>query len=118
MRKQTVKVAGRIVEVKELTIGEIKRLFEKYSGDYAAFLAGQENENLDAMIEFFQTKVGEIFPELDGVSIDDVYPSELEALGEAFLAVNFTGVRKLLDQIFKLADRAGQFRAPIPGPGK
>lgn len=136
MRQKTVKIGGRIVTVKEMTVGGIKGLFAKYSADYGEFVAKIKEERQEMLAslqegdpippvdtfgplsEFVKSKVVELFPELDGVSMDDLYPSEIEALAEAFMDVNFTGARKLTETIFKFADRANQFAPIMPGPGK
>lgn len=134
MRKKTVKIAGRLVTVSEMKVGELKALASKYVGDYEIYrkqqmktianaaigMTPEQRANLQVdligeLAGYIQTKVVELFPELEGVSLEDLYPSEIEELADAFIEVNFTGARKLMSEIFKFAERASKFT--LPGAG-
>lgn len=134
MRKKTVKISGKTVTVSEMKIGELKATMGKYLGDYEIYrkqrtaeiveaakeMTPEEQTNLKVdhfgeLVGFVQSKIIELFPELEGVSLDDLYPSEIEDLADAFIDVNFTGARKLMTEIFKFAERASKFSSPGVG---
>jgi hypothetical protein len=62
--------------------------------------------NITEIIPVFEDKLVEFFPELTPADIGKSYPSEIEALVEAWIAVNFTGLKKVFQPLLSLARAA------------
>lgn len=117
MRRQSVKVAGKVVQINELRVMELKALIEKVGADFlkTEFGAGQV-DYLDAGIRFLQNHVSVVFPDLTPEDIENAYPSEIEALVEGFVDVNFFGVRRIAGNVLEFAERMARLNSG-PGPG-
>ena len=100
-RTETVTVNGKKITVKECKIRELKEdIFPKLTSVMdTEDLAGKEVKDL---IPVFISKITEIFPEITEADIEESYPSEIEALIEAWVNVNFTGLKKLAKQVLVL----------------
>ena len=117
MRRQSVKIAGKIVQINELRVSELKALIEKVGADFlkTEFGAGQVNY-MDASIRFLQDHVSVVFPDLTGEDLENAYPSEIEALVEGFIDVNFFGVRRIAGSVLEFAERMARLNS-APGTG-
>jgi hypothetical protein len=97
MRSEIVTVNGKKVTVKEKRVIELRtevapKIFELFDGG----LTGLDTADL---IPALQEKVSEIFPELSPEDLDNCYPSEIEALVQAFINVNFGGLKKIIPKL-------------------
>lgn len=93
-RSQVVTVNGKQITVKELKIRELREeVLPKIDGLFSGEdLKGKEAKDV---FHLFEAKLTEFFPELTEADIEESYPSEIEGLIEAWVSVNFTGLRKL-----------------------
>jgi hypothetical protein len=66
--------------------------------------------NITEIIPVFEDKLVEFFPELTPADIEESYPSEIEALVEAWIAVNFTGLKKIFKPLLSLAQMGTKMR--------
>jgi hypothetical protein len=101
MRTKNVTVNGKQVTVKEAKIKEFKDvILPKVFG----MLDGVElkDKQVVDLIPLFSEKVAEFFPELSEADIEESYPSEIEGLIEAYIEVNFSGLKKMAKPLFGL----------------
>lgn len=100
MRSKSVTIAGKEIVIRESKIKEIKEnLIPKIE---TAWIEVSKSD-ISGIIDRFGDQLPEIFPELKGVELDELYPSELEEFVEAWIDVNFTGVKRLLGPLLSLA---------------
>ena len=113
MRTKNVKIAGKELAVQESRIGELKQLvadlFPGSGGKLSEIDIGKLLE-LD-VDEILSTKLPELFPGLTAEDVDNAYMSELEKLLEAFVDVNFFGLKRLIQPLMNLA-QAGATNLP------
>lgn len=100
-RSQTVTVNGKQVTVKEKTVRELREEVIPQITNALKMddLAGKE---ITDVVSLLTEKVAEFFPELTPADVDNAYPSEIEALVEAWINVNFTGVKKIYAPVLRL----------------
>lgn len=104
MRNKIVTVADKNIDVKEKRIGELETLVaEIFPGSKGkiADIGNALNDielDWDLAYKFFP----KLFPELTKDDIKNAYMSELEALMEAFVNVNFLGIKNLIKQVTRL----------------
>jgi len=105
MRNKVVSFAGKEIRVEEKRIGELEKLitelFPSSKGKIANIDLAKELDALD--FDILYEKLLVIFPELTKDDIKNAYMSEIEELIEAFLDVNFLGLKKLLRPMLTLA---------------
>ena len=97
MRQIVVTVNEKRITVKERRISELRteiapKIFSLLDG-------GLENKQIADLIPLLEDKISEIIPELTPEDIDNAFPSELEALIQAFIDVNFGGVKKIIPML-------------------
>lgn len=94
MRTKTVTVNGKQVVVKEQ---KIKELREEVAPKVFAILDTSSVQDMQTSdwIRLLESRVAEFFPELTEADIDEAYPSEIEALIQAYIDVNFSGLKKM-----------------------
>jgi len=103
MRTKIVTLNGSAITIKELKIKELKtNVLPKLEPAFKALMSGEVSDVLDT----FGEQLKDFFPDLKDVDLDECYPSEVEAFLEAWVDVNFTGLRRLLEQVLYFA-RAG-----------
>ena len=103
MRTRTVEIAGKSIVIREMKIKDIKtNLIPKIEPAWGAITSGDITDVIDNLGE----QIAEIFPELKGVDIDECFPSEIEAFVEAWLDVNFFGIRRVAGQLLSLVKLA------------
>ena len=103
MRTRTVEIAGKSIVIREMKIKDIKtNLIPKIEPAWKAITSGEITDVIDNLGE----QMAEIFPELKGVDIDECFPSEIEAFVEAWLDVNFFGIRRVVGPLLSLAKLA------------
>lgn len=97
MRNQTVTVNGKQVVIKEKRVSELRNdVLPKIVGLLDGGLAGVDVKDILPLLE---EKISEIVPELSPEDIDNAYPSELENLVQAFIDVNFSGIKKMIPMV-------------------
>ena len=97
MRTKIVKVANKEILIQEKTIGEIKKLVNELNMDFSKLMETEINKEgfLNDVLGILQDKIEVIFPQLKEIDMDNVYISELEALIDGFLEVNFLMLKKV-----------------------
>lgn len=103
MRTKTVKIAEKEVIVREKKIKELKDLLENNKNIFEDLLKSNSVEDgLNAINALLFDKIKEIFPTITDDDIEEAVPSEVEELINAFIDVNFTGVKKVATLLMKL----------------
>ena len=97
MRTKIVKVADKDILIQEKTIGEIKRIVNELNVDFSKLMNTElEKDNfLNEVLAIIQDRIEILFPQLKDIDMDNVYISELEALIDGFLEVNFSMMKKV-----------------------
>ena len=104
MRNKTVDFAGKKIRVEEKRIGEIEKiiadLFPESKGNIQKVDLSKllEQANFDLLYK----KLPIIFPDITKDDVKNAYMSEIEALVEAFVNVNFFGLKKLIQPMLKM----------------
>ena len=101
MRTKIVKVANKEILIQEKTIGEIKKLVNELNMDFSKLMETEINKEgfLNDVLGILQDKIEVIFPQLKDIDMDNVYISELEALIDGFLEVNFLMMKKVFMKV-------------------
>lgn len=104
MRNKLVTIAEKTIDVKEMRIGELEKLvielFPESKGDFKKIDISKLMEG--AGFDLLYKELPKIFPELTKDDIKNAYMSEIEALVEAFVNVNFFGLKKLIQPMLKV----------------
>jgi len=112
MRNKTVEFAGKKIRVEEKRIGELEKivvdLFPESKGNIQKVDLGKLLEQAD--FELLYKKLPVIFPEITKDDIKNAYMSELEALIEVFIEVNFQGLKRLVRPLMNLIQAGLQQR--------
>ena len=97
MRTKIVKVADKDILIQEKTIGEIKKIINELNVDFSKLMQTEiEKDNfLNEVLLIIQDRIEILFPQLKDIDMDNVYISELEALIDGFLEVNFSMLKKV-----------------------
>ncbi|MDD3895065.1 MAG: hypothetical protein PHU36_08630 [Syntrophomonadaceae bacterium] len=99
MRSESVVIAGQNIVIREMKIKDIKeKLLPKLESAWGVITSGEITD----LIENLGGQAKEIFPELADINIEECYPSEIEAFVEAWINVNFTGIKRLFGQLLSL----------------
>lgn len=99
MRTQTVNIAGKTITIQEKKIKYFREeMLPKIKPAWESILATNVNLVADTLL----VQVPDLFPELDGIDLDECYPSEIEAFVEAWINVNFTGIKRLAGPVMSL----------------
>lgn len=99
-RSKVVTVNGKTVAIQEKRIGELEALADKL-GISADALATADMKTLIPSLLY--DKLPALFPELTADDVKNAYPSEVEALVEAFLDCHFFGLKRLAGPLMSLA---------------
>jgi hypothetical protein len=101
-RNKTVTINGKQVIVRE---HKIKELRENIIPKLSSFMDMQElaGKEIKDIIPLFEARLADFFPEITEADIDEAYPSEIEALLEAWIDVNFFGLKKIYKPVLSLA---------------
>lgn len=104
MRNKTVEFAGKKIRVEEKRIGELEKivaeLFPESKGNIQKIDLGKLLEQ--AGFDLLYKKLPVIFPDITKDDIKNAYMSELEALIEVFVEVNFHGIKRLVGPLMNL----------------
>ena len=114
MRTKTITFAGKKLRIEESRINELEGMVKKLFPESKGKITDIKLDSLMDQIgfELFYEKVPILFPELTADDVKNAYPSELETLLEAFVEVNFTGVKKLIRPLMNLMQIGMQPGAP------
>jgi len=114
MRNKTVEFAGKKIRVEEKRIGELEKiiadLFPESKGNIQKVDLGKLLEQ--AGFDLLYKKLPVIFPEIAKDDVKNAYMSEIEALVEAFVDVNFTGIKRLIKPLMNLIQAGIQPGSP------
>lgn len=104
-RTQKVSIAGKEIVVQERRIGELKQLVaDLFPGSGGKLSEVDLSKLFDLEVEdVLYKKLPDLFPGLTAEDVDNAYMSEVEALIEAFIDVNFFGLKKLIGPLMNLA---------------
>jgi len=112
MRNKTVEFAGKKIRVEEKRIGELEKivaeLFPESKGNIQKIDLGKLLEQ--ASFDLLYKKLPVIFPDITKDDIKNAYMSELEALIEVFVEVNFHGLKRLVRPLMNLIQAGLQQR--------
>ena len=104
MRNKTVEFAGKKIRVEEKRIGELEKivaeLFPESKGNIQKIDLGKLLEQ--AGFDLLYKKLPVIFPDITEEDVKNAYMSELEALIEVFVEVNFHGLKRLIKPLMNL----------------
>ena len=119
MRNRTITFAGKSLRIQESRIGELEemvsRLFPKSEGK----ISDISIESIVNQIGFdlFYDMLPVIFSDITADDVRNAYPSEIEDLLEAFIDVNFTGVKRLIGPLLDIMQTGMMQPAGIPTDG-
>lgn len=101
MRTKIVKVASKDILIQEKTIGEIKKIVTDLNIDFSRLMETEIDKDnfLNEVLLIIQDRIEILFPQLKDVDMDNVYISELEALVDGFLEVNFLMLKKVFMKV-------------------
>ncbi len=118
MRTRTITFGGKKLRVEESRISELEELVNKLFPESKGKITDISLDSIMDQVGFdlFYEKIPVLFPELTADDVKNAYPSEVEALLEAFVYVNFTGVKKLLGPLMDLL-QVGMVQPGIPTAG-
>lgn len=114
MRDKTVEFAGKKIRVEEKRIGELEKivadLFPESKGNIQKVDLNKilEQVGFDLLYE----KLPIIIPDIAKDDVKNAYMSELEALVEAFIDVNFTGIKRLVGPLMNMVQAGMQPGSP------
>jgi len=112
MRNKTVEFAGKKIRVEEKRIGELEKivaeLFPESKGNIQKIDLGKLLEQ--AGFDLLYKKLPVIFPDITEEDVKNAYMSELEALIEVFVEVNFHGLKRLVRPLMNLIQAGLQQR--------
>lgn len=116
-RTKNVTVAGKEYVVQERRIGELKQLVaDLFPGSGGKLSEVDPTKLFDLEIDdVLYTKFPELFPGLTAEDVDNAYMSEIEALVEAFVDVNFFGLKRLVASLMQMA-QAGAMQQTVAAP--
>ena len=109
MRSKEITFNGKKHTVQEQRVKDLNKLMDSMKDDFEKFTNLKSIEDLkDAILSILQDKLTLIVPGIKAEDIPEAYPSEIEGVLEAFLEVNFSGLRKLLGQLLSYAKIASR----------
>ncbi len=105
MRTKLVTVNGKEISVQERRIGDLEKLVAELFPGSGGSLAKVDLAKLADKLDWdlFYDNVPLLFPALSADDVKQAYPSELEALVEAFVDVHFFGLKRLMAPLLGLA---------------
>lgn len=117
MRNKTMTFAGKKLRIEESRIGEIENMVKELFPESKGKITDISLDSLMEQVGFdlFYEKIPILFPELTADDVKNAYPSEVEALLEAFVDVNFTGVKRLIGPLMSFMQIGMQPGTPTAG---
>ncbi|MBC7340950.1 MAG: hypothetical protein H5U02_00590 [Clostridia bacterium] len=112
MRTKVVTLNGKQVTVREHKVKELREevipKIERVFGEQGLDLSKMADASLGSLIETFEDKLAEFFPDVSKEDIENSYISEVEALVEAWIEVNFTGLKRVMPPLLSLMRMGSQ----------
>ncbi|TCS80380.1 hypothetical protein [Tepidibacillus fermentans] len=104
MRTKVITFAGKTITVEEKKIGELEQLLAKLFPATKGKIKdlGKALDNLEIDWDLLYKKIPAIFPDITETDVKNAYISELEELIQAFIEVNFFGLKKLIPKLVSL----------------
>lgn len=111
MRKAEIEIGEKTIVIKELRIGDLKKLFTELTGGTMGeidklFKSDLPSDATAAISGILGGLLGEklclVIPGLTLEDIENAYPSEMEMAIAAFIDVNFTGIKKVGAPLLKM----------------
>ena len=101
MRTKIVKVSNKEILIQEKTIGEIKKIVTDLNIDFSRLMETEIDKDnfLNEVLLILQDRIEILFPQVKDVYIYNFYISELEALVDGFLEVNFLMLKKVFMKV-------------------
>ncbi len=104
MREKVINFAGKEIRIQEKKIGELEKivaeLFPESKGNIQKIDLSKLLEQ--AGFELLYKKLPKIIPEITKEDVKNAYMSEIEALVEAFVDVNFMGLKRMIKPLMSL----------------
>lgn len=100
MRTKTVILSGKEIVIREQLVKQLKEDTLPKIGPAWAALKGTD---MSGIVDAIGDQIKVIFPEIKDIDLDECYPSEIEAFLEAWIEVNFTGLKRLLGPVLYFA---------------
>ena len=104
MRNKTVEFGGKKIRIEEKRIGELEKivaeLFPESKGNLSKIDLSKLLEG--AGFDLLYKKLPIVIPDITKDDVKNAYMSEIEALVEAFIDVNFTGIKRLINPLMSL----------------
>ncbi len=101
MRNKTIDFAGKKIRIEEKRIGElegiIRELFPKSKGNLQKINIAELIEQVDFSLLYDKLPV--LISDITKDDVKNAYMSELEALLEVFVDVNFFGIKRMMGPI-------------------
>lgn len=92
MRKKTVSIGGKTVTIQEQKIKDLK---QRLLPDVVTAWGAIKERDMSEIIYVIGEQLPNICPELQGINLDECYPSEVETFVEAWVDVNFSGLKRV-----------------------
>lgn len=107
------KEKGKTVVVKEKPIGQLEELLNKFLGSKVSEIVQvNDAEQLkSSLFGIIYDNIPELFPPITSEDVKLMYPSEIEELVDAFINVNFFGVKRLAVPLMGLIRQLPQLQA-------
>lgn len=104
MRNQTIEFAGKKIRIEEKRIGELEKIIADVFPESKGNVSKIKIEKLLEQIgfELLYEKLPLIISEITAEDVKNAYMSELEALLEGFIDINFTGIKRLVGPLMNL----------------
>ena len=104
MRKAVVSFAGKDIRVEEKRIGELEKIVAELFPESAGNIRNIDLSKLleQAGFDLLYNKLPVIFPDITEDDVKNSYMSEIENLVEAFVNVNFTGLKRTVTPLMGL----------------
>lgn len=104
MRNKTISFAGKEIRIEEKKIGELEKIISSLFPESKGNIKNVDVSKLldQASFDLLYKKLPVIFPEITKDDVKNAYMSELEELVEAFLHVNFQGLKRLILPLMNL----------------
>ena len=95
--------------LKEFRVKELEKLLDEFKGDFDSISTIKSADDLKQVASsLLRHRLPMLIPGITENDIENAYPSEIEEALEAFIEVNFTGLRMLVGQLFSLAHVASR----------
>lgn len=102
-RSQKVTVAGKEITVTERKIKELEALAAELAGLADQILkANSAQDAKEVLLQLLYDKLPVLFPPLTAEDVKEAYPSELEALVQAFIDLHFFSLKKLAGPVLAI----------------